>query len=488
MPANSSRSTRPKRLRVEYTTKPVSGWGGLLPFVRFLDTLGVREVLAEALPDGRTSPNQTPVVHIVLALFATVLTGGRRFAHVERLRADDAVKAIFNMPKIPSGMTLTRYFGGFLRGQVERMVSVLWHFTLSRLECPKLGMVLDLDSTVMPRFGHQQGSRRGYNPTKKGRPSHHPLIAFLAEPKIVLNAWMRSGNTHTANGCVPFLQESLARLPQGFRLYAARADSGFCNNKFLSYLESSDIPYVVAVPLRKDVTSFIRRLSKWTRVDDEIDIADAELQAQGWEKPRRIIIVRELERERLANTGRKLVGVPGYTFRVFVSSMPHPADEVWRFYDARSNCENQIKELKDDFAASAFCLQTFDGTDAVFRLICFLYNETGAFKRQVLRDSTKRLNTIRWGLFVVGAILGSSAGKEVLRLGLRSPFRQRFEAILEQAEYCEPTVMQPRVVLQIRELMPPSRWSQRRVRHRKTGARGFPTTSGAVQGQLSFSG
>jgi hypothetical protein len=29
------------------------------------------------------------VVEVVLALFAAVLTGGRRFAHVERLRSDE---------------------------------------------------------------------------------------------------------------------------------------------------------------------------------------------------------------------------------------------------------------------------------------------------------------------------------------------------------------------------------------------------------------
>jgi len=49
----------------------------------------VREVLAQALPDGRTSPNQIPVLDVVLVLFAAVLTGGRRFAHVERLRSDE---------------------------------------------------------------------------------------------------------------------------------------------------------------------------------------------------------------------------------------------------------------------------------------------------------------------------------------------------------------------------------------------------------------
>jgi hypothetical protein len=45
-------------LGLRYTGKPVSGWGGLLVVVmRYLEARGVRQVLAAALPHGRTSPN-----------------------------------------------------------------------------------------------------------------------------------------------------------------------------------------------------------------------------------------------------------------------------------------------------------------------------------------------------------------------------------------------------------------------------------------------
>ena len=55
------------RLELRYTGKPVSGWGGLVAVMRYLERRGVRRVLASALPDGRTSPNQIPVVDMVLA-------------------------------------------------------------------------------------------------------------------------------------------------------------------------------------------------------------------------------------------------------------------------------------------------------------------------------------------------------------------------------------------------------------------------------------
>jgi hypothetical protein len=151
------------------------------------------------------------VVDLVLAFLAAVLTGGRRFAHVERLRTDEVVQALLGIARLPSAMTLTRYFGGLVRSQVEHLSAVLGEFVCGQLKRPPLGVTLDLDSTIFERYGRQEGSLKGYNPRKHGRPSHHPLLAFLAE--------------------------TLARLPHDFRLYAVRADSGFFLSEFLEELE-----------------------------------------------------------------------------------------------------------------------------------------------------------------------------------------------------------------------------------------------------------
>src|SRR5260370_4692140 len=112
-------------LEVRYTGKPVSGWGGLVAVMRYLEKRGIRQVLRHALPDGRTSPNQIPVVEVVLALFAAVLTGGRRFAHVERLRRDEVGQAILGMKRLRSALTPARHFCGLVRSQIEHISSRL---------------------------------------------------------------------------------------------------------------------------------------------------------------------------------------------------------------------------------------------------------------------------------------------------------------------------------------------------------------------------
>jgi len=71
------------------------------------------------------------------------------------------------------------------------------------------GLTLDLDSTVMTRYGTQQGSARGYHPAKPGRNPRHPLMAFVADTRMAANLWLRPGNSHTANNSTAFLQASL---------------------------------------------------------------------------------------------------------------------------------------------------------------------------------------------------------------------------------------------------------------------------------------
>ena len=54
------------------------------------------------------------------------------------------------------------------------------------------------------REGQQEGARKGFNPRRKGRNSHHPLLAVLAEAQFILHGWLRSGNTGRRAGSCRF--------------------------------------------------------------------------------------------------------------------------------------------------------------------------------------------------------------------------------------------------------------------------------------------
>ena len=470
MPSQSSRSTTPSSLEIAYTDKPVSGWGGLvLPF-RFFEKVRLSEWLSRALPDGRTSNNQIPILDMVLALFALVLTGGRRFAHVERLRNDSVIRGILGADRLPSAMTLTRYFGGFVQAQVEHLTQVLSTWSWAWIDPPAEGEILDLDSTVFQRYGRQQGSLVGYNPSKRGRPSHHPLMAFLAHSKLVAHAWLRSGNSGSARGAEAFLDETLALLPEDLPLRGLRADSGFFILKFLRAVEAKKLPYAIAVKLNPRVKREIAGISQWREFGEGLEVGELAYKTHSWKRSRRMVVIRESIEQRPDAAGRLLFDLPEYRFHQIVTSMSEPGEEVWRFYNGRADAENRIKELKHDLGADGFCLKSFDGTEAVFRLICFLYNVLQIFKREVLDNDRRHLTQIRHSTFVVGAILGSSGRRRMLRLGLKKRRRRQFEALVQRlGDLNVSTVMHQLNELINQSLGPPRRWRRRASRGRSGG-------------------
>jgi hypothetical protein len=151
-----------------------------------------------------------------------------------------------------------------------------------------LGHTLDPDSTVFCRYGTQEGRQIGYNPQKRGRPSHHPLIVFLSEARRLLWATLRAGRAGTANGCVELLTQALTLLPPGHRVALVRADAGFFLTRFLTFLESHDLPYIIMARL----TPVLRRVvlhrlpeTAWRRVSNRIDVAEYTATLPSWGGP-----------------------------------------------------------------------------------------------------------------------------------------------------------------------------------------------------------
>jgi hypothetical protein len=134
------------------------------------------------------------------------------------------------------------------------------------------------------------------------------------------------------------------------------------------------------------------------------------------DRPRRFVVIREQLRPERNSLGRKLLDVPGYTFRVFVSNLALPPEEIWRDYNRRADMENRIAELKHDLAADDFCLQEFFATEAAFRSISLLFNLLGEFQRACRLTTYRQPATLRTQIFLCGALLGRAGHCLVLHL------------------------------------------------------------------------
>jgi hypothetical protein len=193
----------------------------------------------------------------------------------------------------------------------------------------------------------------GYNPRKPGGKSHHPLMAFIADVEMVANFWLRSGDAHTANNFEAFLQQTLSNL-QNKTVGLLRADTGFYSKKIFELLENctSPISYVIGCPMYVTIQRTIQSQKVWMQPDDGIDIAHTYYQSPaGWDKARRLIMVRQKVSKRPKATGKLLrlfeddEIINGCRHSCYITNLLSlPPAEIWRLY--RNRASSVKTELK----------------------------------------------------------------------------------------------------------------------------------------------
>lgn len=418
------------------TARAVTPFGGLAVVVEFWRELGLLEAVRERLPFAYRSPNAIGAAEILGSFWLSVCAGARRFAHVNLLRGDMALRELLGWRRLPGDDATRAFFGRFGWKEVEAFFPSLTQWLLARL--PGQASTLDLDSTVFERYGRQEGARKGYHPRKPGRLSHHPLLAALAEPMLILHGWLRSGNTTAGRGVVAFLTEALALLPAGWSVRLVRADSGFFDGKLLDFLEARQLAYVVVARLTPSLKRAAAGLKDWRALDAHFAVAEFSEQLLGWARARRFVVVRERVREGRAAVGRKLLEVPGYTYRIFVTSAVAAPEEIWRDYNQRACLEQRIDELKADLAADDFCRREFYATEAAFRAVLVLFNLLSLWQRAARPGQTyRRPATLRTEVFLCGAIAGRSGRTPVLHLSRAcGGLQQRMPLIANASRFC----------------------------------------------------
>jgi hypothetical protein len=307
---------------------------------------------------------------------------------------------------------------------------------------------LDVDSTVISRYGEQEGGKKGYNPTKRGRKSHHPLLAMLGEERKVVNFWLRSGDTYSSNNFINFLEQTL-EIMKGKQVNLLRADSGFFSESILKHIEEKhpQMHYVIAAKLYKTIKKIIISHSTFHKVTTGIEIGEFNSNLINWQKGRRFIVIRQNAKLRPNATGKELsqklfpaiMSDEQYRYSVIVTNMDLSPDLVWKIYRDRANCENIIKELKSDFGLESFNMKSFPATEAALNLAMFSYNLMNLFKDYVLKLPQEPLmKSIRYRILNIGATIIKTGRKKILNLSLQGNRRRWFEALWNY-EYLFPT-------------------------------------------------
>src|SRR5690606_1619918 len=196
-------------------------------------------------------------------------------------------------------------------------------------------VTVDFDSTVITREGNQEGVALGYNPNRRGRNSHHPLLAFVGETKMVANAWLRPGNTAASSNCETFMDETFGEALGGQKVGLVRADSGFYTENILNCLEARSLNYIIAVRCYPNIKREIYGLKQWVEICDGIEVFEFTHQSQqkGARRRRHFVVRKRIARR--PDAGGKLLfeDLPEYRYSSYVTNLKLPVTQIWNLYN-----------------------------------------------------------------------------------------------------------------------------------------------------------
>jgi Transposase DDE domain group 1 len=363
--------------------------GQLVFFAEFLAATGVFERWVSACPLEYRSGNAPDKRDVLGTLMLGLLAGHRRYAHITALRGDAVAAQALGMNKVVSEDALRRALE-----RIEQTSSTAWmrpalmHSVREALDRP---WVLDIDASIKPLYGRQEGAEIGYNPSKPMRPSHVLHTFLVGNLRLVLDVQVSTGKQHTSGHAKAALGRLLDELGDK-RPALVRGDSGYGNEGILIELECRAQPYLLRLRQTKNVQRLVAQQfsrSDWSRPDRQgCQMVEAQLQLLGWSAKRRVVIVRQrirggIARERRIEAGRQLrldlqpsvhEGDRLWEYAVLVTDVAYPIEAIGQLYRDRADAENGFDELKNQWGLSGFTTQDINRCQTTARACALVYN------------------------------------------------------------------------------------------------------------------
>jgi len=423
--------------------------GQLAFFAEFLEVSGLFSRWVAGCPMAYTSPNAPNTVDVLGTWLLSILDGQRRYAHVAGLRGDEVAPQLLGMNKLVSDESLRRALAHLAPSQSKRcseaqrdarrarlaestawMDAALGESTREALGTP---WVLDVDTTVKPLYGHQAGAEIGYNPSKRGRPSHTLHTYWVGNLRLVLDVEVQGGKAHGAKHSLVRLRRLLEALSPEQRPTLVRGDNAFGNDGVMAELEDIGQHYLFKLRQTAGVKRLIERQwrqGQWQDVGQGFDAVQAQLRLTGWSRARRVVVLRRRVKGALAvatdsdDPQQELHFIDGadklklWEYAVLVTNADYALEAFGQLYRDRADCENGFDEMKNQWGWGGYTTQDLERCNLSARAVALVYNWWSWYVRLAHPKSRLEAITSRPMLLAGVARLTRHAGQSRLLLSL----------------------------------------------------------------------
>jgi hypothetical protein len=431
-----------RRVEAGFTAGPVSTDGGALLLREVDRKINLIDRLAGCFSDGRSPllvKHQLPEM-LAQRIYGLAL-GYEDLNDHEQLRSDPLLAVLSGKRELDEPLAgkstlnrleLTGRSGryhkiGYSAEALDRLLGDL--FLESHSSRPEQ-IVLDLDATDIPLYGHQpERFFHGYYDSY----CYLPLYIFAGDQ--LLCARLRAANKDAAAGSVEEVSRIVAQVRERWpqTRIVLRADSGFCREELMGWCETNKVDYLFGLARNQRLQKIIGAQIHQARILHQTTGKAARMFSEfsyqtkkSWSRARRIVAKAEY-----LDKGEN----PRFVVTSLTADEWAAQDLYEKFYCARGEMENRIKEQMCLFA-DRLSTDEMRGNQLRLYFSALAYTLIEALRRLALKGTEwaqAQVDTIRLKLFKIGAIVRISVRRVLLQFSSAYPwkdiFTQAFQAL-----------------------------------------------------------
>lgn len=397
-----------------YSNNSVTQFGNYSKVIAFKKLIGVSDILSSIITDESAPNSRYTLAAIIDFCIDANILGVSRFSHMDCFLYDNGFKKLRDTDNFPTERTIREAFykaQDTIITQLERVNSEIL-IAKSNTEKPR-NIWLDVDSSVLTVWGHQEGAEIGCNSKFKGRPCLQIKIAFIADTDEILRIELHNGRSVSNTNHLEFLTELEKSVPSNWVVQGIRTDRGYFSEENLEWYEYEKRCWNYVCKAKqttsvKAIIDYLTKTNQWTKEDSIYSSSEITVPLKTWAHARRFVFIREnISEKKLRTTGQVYIEETAeYSYSVIVTSLTDLAPmDVWRFYNKRGTCENKIDELKSGFSVRENSQHSMKCNKCSCLIKTIAYNIINWFRQSILPEELKtaEIPTIRRKVLNVSA-------------------------------------------------------------------------------------
>jgi hypothetical protein len=309
---------------------------------------------------------------------------------------------------------------GYSAEAIDRLLTDLY---LESHVAPPAQVVLDLDATDIPLYGHQpERFFHGYYDSY----CYLPLYIFAGDQ--LLSARLRPANQDAAAGSVEEVRRIVTQLRERWPevKIVLRADSGFCREELMGWCEQNRIDYLFGLARNQRLAKIIGAQMHQARMLHQSSGQPARVFAEfsyktrkSWSCARRVVAKAEF-----LDKGEN----PRFVVTSLTAGQWAAQDLYEKLYCARGEMENRIKEQMCLFA-DRLSTDEMKGNQLRLYFSALAYTLMEALRRLGLKGTEwaqAQVDTIRLKLLKIGAVVRISVRRILLQMSSAYPWKDSY--------------------------------------------------------------